>query len=134
MTDRVADAASADCPQLAPGLHRFSQMERVYWGTPATEALARELEIVGARRVFVVTNRSLAVTEQLASIFEALGDRRAGTFPGVTAHAPRECAIAGADLARRTDADLLLAVGGGSVIDATKATLLCLRHGYTATD
>lgn len=134
MTDTIADAARTECPPHTPGTHRFSQMERVYWGTTVSEALLRELEIVGARRVFVVTNRSLATTERLTSIIHSLGDRFVGTSAGVTAHAPRECAVAAADLARRAGADLLLAVGGGSVIDAAKAALLCLRHGYTTTD
>jgi maleylacetate reductase len=37
--------------------------------------------------------------------------------------------VAGANAARATRADLLVAVGGGSVIDATKAMLLCLWLG-----
>jgi maleylacetate reductase len=118
----------------APGLHRFSQMERVYWGRSILDVLPEELAIIGACRVFIVTNRTLANTALLATIVALLEHRYVGCYAQVTAHAPRECAIAGAAAARETDADLLLAVGGGSVIDAAKAMLMCLRHGYTSAD
>jgi alcohol dehydrogenase YqhD (iron-dependent ADH family) len=47
---------------------------------------------------------------------------------GVTAHGPRRCVIDGTEAARSAGADLLVAIGGGSVIDAAKVTQLCLRH------
>jgi maleylacetate reductase len=93
--------------------------------------LREELELCERGRVFVVTNASLARSAQLAGIEGALGARLVGRYAGVTAHSPRECVIEGAKAARAARADLLLAVGGGSVIDATKAMLLCLRHGYS---
>lgn len=116
------------------GLHRFSQMERVHWGRSVTNVLPDEIKITKARRVFVVTNRSLSGTAALSTIVRLLADRFAGMYAQVTAHAPRDCAIAGAAAARAADADLLIAVGGGSVIDAAKAMLMCMRYGYTSSD
>lgn len=116
---------------LPPGIFRFSQAERIVWGTPVVQALADELKMLGCRRVFVVTNRSLAASLALAQIVEALGDRFVGRYDGMKAHSPRDCVLEGAALAREAQADKLLAVGGGSVIDGAKAMLLCLRHGYT---
>src|SRR5688500_19743783 len=51
-------------------------------------------------------------------------------LPIFHAHSPREAVIAGAALAREVDADHLLAVGGGSVTDATdrKSTRLNSSH------
>jgi len=116
---------------LPPGIFRFSQAERIVWGTPVVQALADELKMLGCRRVFVVTNRSLTASPALAQIAEALGDRFVGRYDGMKAHSPRDCVLEGAALAREAQADKLLAVGGGSVIDGAKAMLLCLRHGYT---
>ena len=117
---------------LPPGIFRFSQMERVIWGTPVERALDDELKLLRCERVFVVTNRSLAGSPALEAILRVLGDRCAGRYDEVTAHTPRESVIAGAAAAGEARADKLLAVGGGSVIDGTKAMLLCLRHGYTS--
>jgi maleylacetate reductase len=114
-----------------PGVHRFSRMERVIHGRPVGEVLPAELDLLGYRRVFVVTNRSMAATAALAGIEVLLGSRFAGRYDGVTAHAPRPCVIEGAQAAREAGADCLLAVGGGSVIDAAKVMLMCVRHGYT---
>ena len=109
-------------------------MERVWWGRPAAQAIQEELATSGAKRVFIVTNASMSDTPEMAAIVTSLGSAHAGSFVGVTAHSPRQCVLDGAHLASLLDADLLLAVGGGSVIDATKAMLLCMRFGYTRSE
>jgi maleylacetate reductase len=116
---------------IAPGLHRFPLMDRVVHGQLAAAAVREEADRLDRRRVFLVTNRSLAQTPQIAAIAAALGGRHAGSFAGVAAHGPRQCVIEGAAAARAADADLLVAVGGGSVVDAAKVMQLCLRHGIT---
>jgi maleylacetate reductase len=81
----------------------------------------------GARRVMIVTTKSLSGANGLAAALRRdLGDLCVGAFDGVSAHSPREGVIAGAGEARRLNADLLLALGGGSVVDATKVMQLCL--------
>jgi maleylacetate reductase len=116
---------------IAPGLHRFPLMDRVVHGQPAAAAVREEADRLDRRRVFLVTNRSLAQTPQIAGIAAALGGRHAGRFAGVAAHGPRQCVIEGAAAARAAGADLLVAVGGGSVVDASKVMQLCLRHGIS---
>jgi maleylacetate reductase len=114
------------------GTHRYHLQERVIYGRPAADALAEEVEALAARRVFLTTNRSLSGTDALpARIAQRLGARRVGTFAGIGTHSPRESVIAGAVQARAAQADLLVAVGGGSVVDATKLMLACLWHGLT---
>jgi maleylacetate reductase len=57
-----------------------------------------------------------------------------GVFADIGAHSPREGVVAGAAEARRLNADLLVALGGGSVIDATKVMQLCLWAGLERVD
>src|SRR5882757_6034501 len=116
---------------ISPGLHRFPLMDRVVHGQPAAAAVREEADRLDRRRVFLVTNRSLAQTPQIAAITAALGGRHAGSLAGVAAHGPRQCVIEGAAAARAADADLLVAVGGGSVVDTAKVMQLCLRHGIS---
>ena len=120
-------------PRIAAGHYLVQAQERILFGSPAGEAVHAEVERYGARRVFVVSTRSLArLTDgPLQRVVAALGPRHVGTLANVRAHSPREDVIAGATLAREVKADLLVAVGGGSVIDATKAMQLCLWFGLT---
>lgn len=115
----------------SPGMYRNFATERVIFGRPVSEALAEEIDRLGRERVMAVTNRSLVASGAMGPISASLGHRHVGTYDGVTAHVPRECIIKGAAMARAAAADLLLAIGGGSVIDAAKVMLLCLRHEIT---
>ncbi|SKA20871.1 maleylacetate reductase [Enhydrobacter aerosaccus] len=111
------------------GIHGHQDIERVVYGRPAGAAVLAEAERLGAERVFLTTSKSVASTELLASIKQSIGHRCAGVYGGITAHSPRSCVIEGARLATQAKADLIVAVGGGSVIDATKVMLIALWQG-----
>jgi maleylacetate reductase len=119
--------------QSRPGAGTFhlTAHEHIVFGTPAEEALIVQVERCGARRVFITSTRSLTRLESgpLQRVERALGGRHAGTYAAIRSHSPREDVVAGAGAAREAKADLMVAVGGGSVIDATKAMLLCLWLG-----
>ncbi|WP_164936733.1 iron-containing alcohol dehydrogenase [Bradyrhizobium vignae] len=114
---------------LQTGTHRNFLLERVVHGRPAAEVIVQEAEKLGKSRIFITTSGSLSADDALPrEIGRALGEKFVGLYSGITAHTPRQCVIEGAAAARAAQADLLVAVGGGSVIDGTKAMLLCLWH------
>ena len=114
---------------MIQGMHRFTRMENVIFGTPAAEAIADESARRGAEKVFIVGSKSLYEnTDEIAKAEQALGNRHAGTFVGIPSHSPRDAVIECAKAAEAAGADLLVTFGGGSVTDATKVVQICLKH------
>jgi maleylacetate reductase len=119
---------------MLTGTVQWTAQERVIHGKPAAEAVRAEIERSGAKRVLLLTTRSLTGSRLIREVTSALGDRCVGRFSEIHAHSPREAVIAGAALAREVEADHLLAVGGGSVTDATKTMLVALWRGVGDVD
>ena len=121
---------------MKSGVFNIQAQERVVFGTPAPQAVVKEAEHYGAQRIFVTSTRSLTALDDgpLQKVEAALGQRYAGTFSAIASHSPREDVIAAANAARDAGADMLVAVGGGSVVDATKVVQLCLWHKLLTPD
>ena len=114
------------------GTHLFPVMDRVIFGKPAAKALAGEATRLGAQRVFIVASRTLNTkTQEVAKMREALGERVAGVFDGIPQHTSREVVAKATQAALAAKADLIVAVGGGSVVDAAKIMTLCMEHRIT---
>ena len=121
---------------MQSGIFKIQAQERVVFGTPMAEAVIAEANHYGADRVFITSTRSLAAFDNgpLQQIERALGDRHVGTFSTIASHSPREDVIAAANAARFAEADIIVAVGGGSVVDATKVVQLCLWMSIDSVD
>ena len=107
-------------------------MERVIYGLPFAEALAQEIDLVGARAVYVLASATLArETDAMDQVRAVLANRFAGMSGKIGAHTPRDDVVAAANAARAAGADLLLTIGGGSVTDAAKMVGICLGNDIT---
>lgn len=114
---------------MTPGLHQWTAQERVRHGTPVADALPPEL--AGAERVVLATTRSLADSRIVAAARAAIGPRLAAAHAAMRAHSPVEDVAALARLLVEARADLVVAVGGGSVIDGAKVACLGAWRGLT---
>jgi maleylacetate reductase len=121
---------------LRAGHFTVQAQERVVFGEPAETVVPAEARRCGCARVFVLSTASLARLDHgpLQRAVRGLDGLHVGTFAAIRAHSPREDVIAAANAAREARADLLVAVGGGSVIDAAKVVQLCLWHGVATPD
>ncbi len=114
---------------MQSGIYSYPDTSRIVYGTDFTEALARELELVDARRVYVLASGTLERSTNLVGrIRDVLGDRFAGVCARIGAHTPRSDVVTAANAARAARADMLLTLGGGSVTDGAKMVSICLGN------
>ena len=95
---------------------------RVVFGAGALQHLAREIDLLGARRALVLCTAEQA--DSARRVADLLGARAAGIFPRAVMHVPIETAREARDEARRLGADCAVAIGGGSTTGLGKAIAL----------
>ena len=102
---------------------------RLYSGIDALENLTGVLDRAGAKRAYVVCGRSVSrKTDLIARICGIAGERFAGLYDEMLKDAPLECIQAAVEGARGAKADLLVAVGAGSVIKAVRIVAILLAE------
>jgi len=108
-----------------------SSPARIHVGEGALTRLTKVVDRVGAERAFVVCGQTVAHrTDLLDRIQEELGERYAGAFDGVQSESPLPSVRKGVQAASDADADLLIAVGGGSAVVTTRTiTILLAEEG-----
>ena len=117
---------------MKTGVFNYLEIDRVHFGTPAADALHTEAGQRGAQRIFVVTSKTLnrktdAVNQALARIQPQV----VGLFDECIEHTPRDSVIALAEAVRAANADLIVSIGGGTVIDTVKVALVALAEDLT---
>ena len=117
------------------GVFKYLKQDSVQFGVPVDEALLGEATQRNARRVFVVTGRSLnRKTDAVTRAVSRVQDRVVGTFDDCIEHTPRETVLALAAQVRSAQADLIVSIGGGTVIDTVKVALVALAENLTQVD
>ncbi|MDQ1763092.1 iron-containing alcohol dehydrogenase [Achromobacter aegrifaciens] len=114
-------------------MERFSSIApgvRVHAGEDALRLLPREVERLGAQRAFVVCGNSVATrTPLLARIRDLLGERYAGAYASLGKDAPLEDVEEAVQQACACQADLLIAIGAGSVLKGARVIAMALGEG-----
>ncbi len=100
-------------------------------------ALASVSKIVaehGCRRAIVLTDPGVKATGLAELAQNALGDLCVGVYDRIPTDPDLEAVDAATDFAREAQADCLISVGGGSVIDTAKGVAVTLKNGGKAND
>ncbi len=109
--------------------------ERVHFGKSVREALGDEVDRLGAKRVFVATSKTLhEKTGAISLIATTLGSKCAAIFDGIAEHSKLDGVLEAVHHARKVNADLLVGVGGGSIIDGLKIVQLALSENVETMD
>ena len=102
---------------------------RVITGRGASQSLAAVCQTNGWSRVFVVSDAGVAGAGLLQQVALPL---RAETFAEVPPEPPIDVVDTIAARIKASGAEAVIALGGGSVMDAAKVASLCVRHGKAA--
>lgn len=115
------------------GVYDYVPRNRIRWGKGVSASLDEEVN--SGERVFILSAASLVEkTSVVKGLQDALGASFAGLFHGVREHTPFSDVVLAAEAARKCNPDIILSVGGGSIIDAAKAVIICLRENIKTTD
>lgn len=105
---------------------------KVIAGHAALEHVPFELNILGAKRPMIITDkgvRGVGLLGHVEAAFAAAGAEIAGVFDDVPPDSSLQTVRAAAQAYRAANCDALIAIGGGSVIDTSKAVNILVSEG-----
>ena len=117
--------------------YQWSCATRVIAGVDLIASTGFEFAKEGAARPFIVTDeviRGTGLVDRVEAGLSGGGLEVAGVFDAVPQDSDTEVAVACAAAATDAGADSFFAVGGGSVIDTTKASRILFTHGGAVRD
>jgi alcohol dehydrogenase len=106
---------------------------QVLFGAGMAEAAGRVAAGHG-RRALVITDPTIASTPGFATVRASLAELDVTVFSEAEVDVPSSAVDAAVALGRSCAPDVIVAVGGGSVIDLAKVTALLLAHGGALSD
>ncbi len=103
-------------------------------GHGSLHAIYKEMIKLGARRALILTDPGVRGTGLVKHVEDALVDFCVGVYDQIEQDSSLETVDASVEAARGLNADCIVSVGGGSVIDTAKAVCVTLKNGGTCND
>jgi alcohol dehydrogenase len=110
--------------------YRYPPTERVVYGEGAIQRLPDACDSLGAQRVLLISTPSLRGSDIELELADLLGERGAGISHDCTQHVPLESVSRLIASTSELAPDMVVTLGGGSVIDSGKALCAALAEGY----
>lgn len=107
---------------------------KIIFGENAVDDVVAEVDELGGTKALVVTDEGIVKTGLVERLEKALGNRCAGVFDQCIQDSGLHIVENGYEFARRKGVDILVSIGGGSVIDTAKGMAILLREGGKMSD
>ena len=102
---------------------------KIIFGVDSSKDVEIEMSSLGGTKAVVVTDQGIIKAGLIDHIVKALGSKCVGVFSDIPQDTGVEVVDAGAAFAKKNGADIVVSVGGGSVIDTAKGMCMLLTEG-----
>ncbi|OFW57901.1 MAG: hypothetical protein A2W01_02945 [Candidatus Solincola sediminis] len=107
----------------------YKNPTRIVFGVNSLNDLGPEMNLLNGSKAFIITDKGVEEAGLVDKVVKALGSRWVGTYNEVPQDSGIHIVNQAAEIAREKGADLVVSVGGGSVIDTAKGVALLLMEG-----
>jgi len=107
---------------------------KIVFGENAVDDVAAEVDELGGGKALIVTDEGIEKAGLVERLEKALGDRCAGIFDQCTQDSGVHIVENGYEFAKGKGVDVLVSIGGGSVIDTAKGMAILLKEGGKLSD
>jgi alcohol dehydrogenase class IV len=107
----------------------FGPTKIIFGSGSSTSELESEMSALGCSRAVVVTDQGIIKAGLSEKIIKTLGEKCVGVFSDVPQDTGIDVVNRGAAFAREKGADIVISIGGGSVIDTAKCICILLTEG-----
>jgi alcohol dehydrogenase class IV len=107
---------------------------KIIFGVDSSKDVEIEMGYFGGTKAVVVTDQGIIKAGLIDHIVKALGNKCVGVFSDIPQDTGVEVVDAGAAFAKKNGADIVVSVGGGSVIDTAKGICILLTEGGNLRD
>jgi len=102
---------------------------KIVFGENAVDDVAAEVDELGGAKALIVTDEGIEKAGLVERLEKALGDRCTGIFDQCTQDSGVHIVEKGYEFAKGKGVDILVSIGGGSVIDTAKGMAILLKEG-----
>ncbi|HNY64333.1 MAG TPA: iron-containing alcohol dehydrogenase [Deltaproteobacteria bacterium] len=102
---------------------------KLIYGENSITEVGQEVDALKCSRAFMVTDKGVVAAGLADRVQKALGSKLVGVFDGCIQDSSLHLVNEAAEIACGKGADILVSVGGGSVIDTAKGMAIVLKEG-----